>query len=84
MRNNRIYDYSEITTFEDFRLERERLKLKRQIIEAKLNLEYLRIGRIFSFANLIVPFAKEYLLPKISGLIEILIGKIKIETEEKS
>jgi hypothetical protein len=79
MRNKRIYDYSDIASFEDFRVEKERLKLKRQIIEAKLNLEYLRIGNFFSVANLIIPFAKEYLLPKISAFIEILLGSYKAD-----
>jgi hypothetical protein len=79
MRNKLIYDYSGISSFEDFRLEKERLKLKRQIVEARLNIDYLNISRIFSAANLILPFAREYLFPRISDLIGTLLGKTETD-----
>ena len=64
MKNNQTSRFDEITSFEDFRLEIERQRLKRHLIEAKLNLEFSRITRLFSLSDLIVSYAKEYILPQ--------------------
>jgi len=75
MKNNQTSRFDEISSFEDFRLEIERHKLKRHLIEAKLNLNVARFTRFFSLSNLIISYAKEYLLPKLSDFIGILLKK---------
>jgi hypothetical protein len=75
MKNDQTSRFNEITSFEDFRLEIERQKLKRHLIEAKMNLDVARVTRFFSLSNLIVSYAKEYILPGISDFIGILLKK---------
>jgi len=77
MKNNNTYQYSEISTLEDFRLEKERLILQRKLIELKLNLSYLLISKVFSVSNLIFSLAKEFILPKISDFLGSLIKKVE-------
>jgi hypothetical protein len=67
--------YSEISTFEDFRIEKESLILKKKIIEVRLQVSYLHITKFFSLSNLLFSVAKEFILPKISDLIGSLIKK---------
>jgi hypothetical protein len=75
MKNSQTSRFDEISSFEDFRLEIERQKLKRHLIEAKLNLDFSRITRLFSISNLIISYAKEYLLPRITDFIGIFLKK---------
>lgn len=70
---NNIHPYSEISTFEDFRIERERLILKKKILEVKLHISYIQIIKIFSISNLLISSAKEFILPKISDIIGSLL-----------
>jgi hypothetical protein len=73
MKNSQTSRFDEISSFEDFRLEIERQKLKRHLIEAKLSLDFSRITRLFSISNLIISYAKEYLLPRITDFIGIFL-----------
>lgn len=75
MKNSQTSRFDEISSFEDFRLEIERQKLKRHLIEAKLNLNIAKFTRFFSLSNLIISYAKEYILPRISDFIGILLKK---------
>ncbi len=68
--------YSDISTFEDFRLERERLIFRSRLIETKLNLTYLQLRKMFSVSNLFFSFAKETVLPKIADYLGDLIQKV--------
>jgi hypothetical protein len=83
MKNSPTHKYSDISSFDDFRSERERLKLKRQLICARLNSDYFGFSRIFSVSNLIFSFTREYLLPKIPDLIRILLNKTEHKAETK-
>jgi hypothetical protein len=62
--------YYTINSFEDFRLEKQRLILKGKLVEAKINMEIILIREVFSISNLVLSLAKEFILPRISGLIE--------------
>jgi hypothetical protein len=79
MKNYYDNKYSEISSFEDFRIERERLIFKSILIEAKLNLTYLQVRKMFSVSNLLFSFAKEAILPKISDFLGTLIKKLEKE-----
>jgi len=81
MKKHNNSHYSEISSFEDFRLESEMLKLRSKFIEAKLNLTYLQIRKIFSVSNLFSSVAKDVVLPKISDFLNVLIGKVEKNTE---
>jgi|WetSurMetagenome_2_1015567.scaffolds.fasta_scaffold00180_10 hypothetical protein len=76
--------YSEISSFEDFRTEKERLRMKSMIIEAKMELTFMRVKRLFSVSNLLISVAREVVLPKFSDLLSVLTKKAAKEaTEEK-
>ncbi|MCX6301433.1 MAG: hypothetical protein NTW82_04555 [Bacteroidia bacterium] len=62
------YDYSGISSFKDFRKEKERLTLKSKIIDAKLSLGFMKIKQDLTPSNLLISLAREYLLPRIAKL----------------
>ncbi len=74
MQRNSEYLYDEIRSFEDFRMEKQRLILKGRLAEAKINMEIIRIREIFSVTNLVISFAKDYILPKFSSIFEDILG----------
>jgi len=69
MKRNNIHRYSDISSFEDFRREKERLILKRKLIESRLELSFLIISRVLSLSNLMASFAKEFIMPRLSELL---------------
>jgi hypothetical protein len=71
MVKNNNHPYKEISSFEDFRLERQRLILKGKLIEAKINMEFNLIREVFSFSNVILSFAKEFILPYITDFLSV-------------
>jgi hypothetical protein len=73
MKNN--YKYSEISSFEDFKAEKERLRMKSRIIEAKMELSFLNVKRMFSVSNLLFSVAKEVALPRISDFLSAFLKK---------
>lgn len=84
MKNDYNNKYSEISSFEDFRFERARLKFKSKIIESKLKLTYMQVSNMFSISNLFNSLAKEVILPKISDFLGVLIRKVGNENHSKS
>jgi hypothetical protein len=75
MKSTGDHRFSEIESFDDFNYEQERLVFRSKLIEAKLNLAYLEIIKIFSLSNLFVSLAKEVFLPRISEFLSNLIKK---------
>jgi hypothetical protein len=69
MKINRL-SYNSITSFEDFHLEKQRLLLKSKLVEAKINMEIILIREVFSISKLVLSLAKEFMLPRISDIIE--------------
>jgi hypothetical protein len=72
--NKDNYNYSGISSFEDFKLEKERLLLKVELIETRLSFNFEKIRNVFSVSTMLFSLAKEYLVPKIS---EFLGGMFK-------
>jgi len=77
MKNNTVTKYSNITSFKDFRDERERLVFRSRIIESKLKLNYFKVTRAFSPSILFSSLAREFILPKISDFLSDLISRRK-------
>jgi hypothetical protein len=73
MKKHNVHPYSEISSFEDFQIEKARLLLKKKLIETRLKFSFTLIRKLFSFSNLMIPLAKEYILPLISGFL----GKLR-------
>jgi len=69
MKNPDKHPYKEISSYEDFRYEKQRLILKGKLIEAKINMEISMIREVFSFSNVILSFAKEFILPYITDFL---------------
>lgn len=76
------HKYSEIVSFEDLRIEKERLILKSRLAEAKINLDVLHIRKAFSVSNLFLSFAKEYIFPRVSDFLGDLTKKVEKEVKE--
>jgi hypothetical protein len=76
--NNNNQAYSGISSFEDFKLEKERLLLKVELIETRLSFNFEKIRNVFSVSTMLFSLAKEYIMPKIS---DFLGGMFK-KTEE--
>jgi hypothetical protein len=83
MKRNRESKYPEIVSFEDLRLERERLIFRSRLIETKLSLTYLHIREMYSFSNIFFSFAKETVFPKISDYLGELIRKAGKEPDDQ-
>jgi hypothetical protein len=81
MKNNSIDQYSEITSFEDFRLEKEILLLKKRLIETKIQHSFMQFSKIFTVSNLLFSISKEFILPKISDFLGVLIKKVGNEAK---
>ena len=64
MKENYFHPYSDISSFKDFHLEKERLLLKRKLIETRIDLGIFYIRKAFSISNMIFSLVKEYVLPK--------------------
>jgi len=73
MKRSSDHPYNSIESFEDFRLERQRLILKSKLIEAKINMEIILVRQLFSVSNVVLSLAREYILPKISSLIDDIL-----------
>ena len=80
---NQKNKYCKISSFEDFRSEREQLKFRSKLIEAKLSLNYLEVGRMFSLSNLFTSLVKDVVLPKISEFLGVLIDKIDVHVPSR-
>ncbi|HNW57591.1 MAG TPA: hypothetical protein PLR88_07135 [Bacteroidales bacterium] len=83
MKINHENSFSEISSFEDFRKEKERLDFKSNLIEARLKLAYLQITERLSISNLVTSIARETVLPKISGFLGDLIKKVGTDTKSE-
>ena len=71
--------YSEISSFDDFHTEKEKLKSRGELVEARLRLTQSEVRRMFSVAGQFFSLAREVVLPKISELMNVLIKKVRKE-----
>lgn len=70
MKNRTTYtNYSHISSFEDFRAEREQLLMKKELLEVRIKLSYMKLRNAISFTDSIISLANEYVIPKIKNLI---------------
>jgi hypothetical protein len=74
---SRNHKYSAISSFEDFRVEKERLLFREKLTEAKLNLNFSSIVRVLSFSSLFNTVSREIILPKISQILGIIISRLE-------
>lgn len=81
MKSSMENKYSHITSFGDFRDEKERLIFRSRLIESRLSLTYLHIREMYSVSNLFFSFVKESVLPKIADYLGELIKKVGEEPE---
>ncbi len=79
-KNNDSY-YSELTSFEDLRLERTRLILKCRILETRININFEEIRETFSFSGLVFSRIKEFLFSKIGDILGFFTKKSENEDE---
>jgi hypothetical protein len=70
MKINNDNRYTAITSFRDFHREKEILLLKSKLIEARINMEIAVIRQVLSVTNMVLSFAKEFIMPRITTIIE--------------
>jgi hypothetical protein len=73
--------YNAITSFEDFDREKEILKLKSKLIETRINMEVAVIRQVFSATSMVISFAREFIMPKITTIIEDFLNSKKNSQE---
>ena len=83
MKSNSKSKYSEISSFKDFRIEKEQLNFRNELIEAKLKLTYLKVTEKFSVSNLFTSLARDIVLPKISDFLGGVINKAEKDTHSE-
>ncbi|OFY65209.1 MAG: hypothetical protein A2V64_06160 [Bacteroidetes bacterium RBG_13_43_22] len=83
MKSNSKSKYSGISSFEDFRIEKEQLNFRNELIEAKLKLTYLKVTEKFSVSNLFGSLAREFVLPKVSDFLGDVIKKVGKDTHSE-
>jgi hypothetical protein len=79
-KNNDSY-YSELTSFEDLRLERTRLILKGRLIETRISLNLAEIRETFSFSGLVFSMVKDFFLSKIGNILGLFTKKAEAGDE---
>jgi hypothetical protein len=82
MKKNSDSYYSELTSFEDLRLERTRLILKGRLLETRINMNFEGIRETFSLSGLVFTMIKEFFFSKIGDILDIFTKRS--ETEEES
>ena len=75
MKNNVSYKYADISSFRDIKTEKERLKLKKSIAEAKFELRYMQFRETLSVTNMFMSLAREFIVPKVSDILSRLAKK---------
>lgn len=82
----KIHDnrYSGISSFDDFRSEREQLEFRMNLIEAKLKLSYHMFRERFSLSNLFASFTRDIILPKANGFLGNLFSKEEKDSSPES
>ena len=76
--------YSEISSFDDFHTEKEKLKSRGELVESRLRLTQSEVRKMFSVAGQFFSLAREVVLPKISELVNVLIKKVRKEENPES
>ena len=79
-KNNDSY-YSELTSFEDLRLERTRLILKSRLLETRIRLNLEDIRETFSFSGLAFSIVKDFLISKIGHIVGLFANNSGNDTE---
>jgi hypothetical protein len=70
MKTNSDDHYNAITSFDDFQREKEILILKSKLIETRINMEIAVIRQVLSVTNMVLSFAKEFIMPRITTIIQ--------------
>jgi hypothetical protein len=82
MKKKDRYRYSEIISFDDFQLEKEKLIFKKRLIETKLDFRFSLIKDAFSASKIISSIAKDILWPKVLSFIGDLKNKSEVGSPE--
>jgi len=75
MRKNNDYHYSEITSFEDLRLERTRLVLRSKLIQTKIKIDMIQTREAFPLSALVLSVARKFIPHDIYEIVEGIIKK---------
>lgn len=80
MKRNNDHYYSEITSFEDIRIEKARLILKGKLISSKINIDLILVKERLSLSGLMLSMAGEFILPRIGKIIGLWSKKAESES----
>lgn len=77
MKNNNRHTYSDISSFKDFHFEKKHLNLKKELVEARLRLNYNRISNVLSISGSLYSVAKGFVFSRISNILDWLLKKVE-------
>ena len=75
MKKNNYYNISEISSFEDIRIERARLNLRSKLIETKIKIDIIQTKEALPLSALLLSVARKFIPQDIYEIVEGIIKK---------
>ncbi|MRS05104.1 hypothetical protein EG832_18105 [bacterium] len=70
MKKNNYYNISEISSFEDIRIERARLNLRSKLIETKIKIDIIQTKEALPLSALLLSVARKFVPQDIYEIVE--------------
>lgn len=75
MKKNNDHHYSEISSFEDIRTERARLKLRSKLVRTKIKIDLIQAREAFPLSSVVLSVARKYIPQDIYEIVEGIIKR---------
>jgi len=75
MKKNNYYNISEISSFEDIRIERARLNLRSKLIETKIKIDIIQTKETLPLSALVLSVARKFIPQDIYEIVEGIIKR---------
>lgn len=75
MKKNNYYNISEISSFEDIRIERARLNLRSKLIETKIKIDIIQTKEALPLSALLLSVARKFVPQDIYEIVEGIIKR---------
>jgi hypothetical protein len=75
MKKNNYYNISEISSFEDIRIERARLNLRSKLIETKIKIDIIQTKEALPLSALLLSVARKFIPQDIYEIVEGIIKR---------
>jgi len=75
MKKNNYYNISEISSFEDIRIERARLNLRSKLIETKIKIDIIQTKETLPLSALVLSVARKFIPQDIYEIVEGIVKR---------